>query len=158
MKTLRENWPFIVAILVVLAISILTSGCAAFPTATSSRVAETVWQTLDAIDTAQTAQFVRKPTCYSESDPFARTMYGGPNPSSSRVVAINVLLMPVHSYVSRWFDDHVNRSEQDDDGNVGAWYTGRIAWHAVSILATGASVANNFSRGATPFGARCGRP
>lgn len=139
-------------------VALFLSGCAIFPTDTGSRAAETTWQVLDAIDTAQTAQMVRHPACFHEADPIARAIYGGGNPSSGKVVALNLLLMPLHARVSRWFDDRAAQAYADDSDSVGLWYTGRFAWHALSLAWTGSSVARNYMNlGVTPFGARCDR-
>ena len=140
------------------ALSVLMTGCAAFPsfpTNEGSRVAETTWLALDAIDTAQTMQFVKKPACYHEADPFAARIYGSADPPAARVLAVNAVLALVHPTVSRWFDDHAEAAYEADDDTVGLWYVGRGLWHLISIAASAKSVATNFGHGITPFGARC---
>jgi hypothetical protein len=144
----------------ILMLSILAaglSGCAICPTEPSSRAAETTWLALDAIDTAQTVQFLKQPDCYHEQDPIAARLYGGAHPPAGRVIAVNAVLALIHPMVSRWLDDRVNAAEGRDDGSVGPWYVGRIVWHTVSIGGTGAAVVGNFKRGITPFGAPCNR-
>lgn len=125
-------------------------GCAALPmnwqpTDPGSRAAEGVWEVIDTVDTVQTARFVQ--TDCHEADPAARFIYGGSNPAPARVVATNLVLMSVHSYVSAYLDRKVDHEIATDnaDGNEGLWYTGRIVWHAVSIAASTASVINNRS-------------
>lgn len=149
---------FIAALIVVLLLLFLC-GCTTtpgvFPREHGSRVAEKVWLTLDAVDTMQTVQIARNPTCFREANPVAATMYGSEHPSARTVAVTNVVLALVHSSVSRWFDDGVARAQARHDDSVGPWYVGRIAWHTVSILGTGAAVAGNFSKGIGPTSARC---
>ena len=151
---------FIVALILALVVLFL-SGCAAiapvgmFPREQGSRVAEGSWLVLHSIDTAQTVQIARNPTCHREADPLAARVYGSEHPSESRVLLTNVLLAAVHSSVSRWFDDHVADARARDDDSVGPWYVDRVAWYTVSLLGSGASVANNFGRGLTPTSAGC---
>jgi len=152
------RYRYIAALVVAIGLLFLC-GCTttpgAFPRDYGSRVAEKVWLTLDAVDTMQTVQIARNPSCFREADPFAARLYGSEHPDASRVVLTNVVLALVHSSVSRWFDDGYARAEAREDGNPGPWAVGRIAWHAVSIVGTGAAVANNFSRGIGPTSARC---
>lgn len=139
-----------------LAALLALQGCdSLIPRETSSRIAEGAWQAIDAVDTAQTMQFVSHPTCYFENDRMAATLYGGRNPQPARVALTNIALMLVHARVSTWLDDKVSLEASRDDGDAGPWYVTRIAWHTVSLLASGASVANNYSRGITPTSTRC---
>lgn len=137
------------------------TGCATmepgnmFPREQSSRVAETVWLGLHTVDTMQTMQIARNPECYWEDNKLAAGIYGTKHPDENRVMITNVLLGLVHSRVSRWLDDGVARSKFADDGNVGGWYVGRIAWHTLSIGLTTAAVSNNFRRGIGPTGTDC---
>lgn len=140
----------------VLAVVLALSGCAIYPTDAGSQAAETTWQVLDVIDTAQTAQLVRHPKCFYEADPMARAIYGNRNPSATKVVAVNLLLMPLHARVSRWFDDHADQAYADDADSTELWALGRFAWHALSLTWTAGSVARNYMNlGVTPFSARC---
>lgn len=139
------------------------SGCAVLPNVLqpganqehSSTAAEGTWLVLDAIDTAQTMQFVQHPVCFHEADGMARKIYGGSNPDPSRVLLTNIALAIAHTYITSWLDDKVAEAEALDPDNLGPWYVTRVAWHVVSIVGTGAAVANNFSRGITPTGTRC---
>jgi len=152
---------FVFALIIALVLLFLCSGCAAiapvgmFPREQSTRVAEGSWLVLHSIDTAQTVQIARNPTCHREADPLAARIYGSEHPNESRVLLTNVLLAAVHSSVSRWLDDRVDAARLRDDDSVGPWYVGRIAWHTVSLLGTGASVINNYGRGLTPTSAGC---
>lgn len=149
---------YVAALAVVLLLFICT-GCTTtpgmFPREHGSRVAEKVWLTLDAVDTMQTIQIARNPSCFREANPLAARLYGSDQPKPRTVMVTNVVLALVHSSVSRWFDDGVARAQARDDDSVGPWAVGRIAWHTVSILGTGAAVASNFSQGIGPTSARC---
>lgn len=155
---MKSHRMFLLSFLAVAIIAWL-SGCAMLPTVlqpgvnqeNSSVAAEGTWLVLDAIDTAQTMQFVQHPKCFHEADGVARFMYGGSNPDPSRVLLTNIALAIAHTYITSWLDDKV--AEGGD--NAGVWYTTRVAWHVVSIVGTGAAVVNNFSRGITPTGTRC---
>lgn len=139
-----------------LAIGLLAlSGCAIAPTSSGGRIAESTWVALDAVDTLQTMQLARHPACYREADPIAASVYGGSNPQASRVLLTNLALIPLHSLVARALDRKVDEANADEDGHPALWNSARIAFHVISIAATGASVANNFSRGLTPTSARC---
>lgn len=123
------------------------TGCASLsviqptlaPTEPGSIAAETVWDALDAVDTVQTARF--KQRGLYERDPLAATLYGTAHPSPSEVYAVNGVLMLGHSLVSSWLDREC--AKHSDDASTGLWFVGRIAWHAISIGASIASVANN---------------
>lgn len=140
--------PSIMSKLIVTAVAAaLTGGCAVLPMNwqpkdDDSRKAEAIWDAIDTIDTVQTAKFVQRTTCH-EADPTARLVYGGGNPAPARVISTNVVLMGVHSAVSRWFDNHYDASSAADDGNAGIWYISRIAWHVASLGISTASVVNN---------------
>jgi hypothetical protein len=116
-----------------------------------SRAAEFTWLTLDAIDTAQTYQFSKKPQCFHEADSLAAHVYGSDRPPPARILAINGVLALVHPMVSRWFDEHADAAYDADSDSVGLWFVGRAAWHAISIGATGLSIMNNYERGISPF-------
>lgn len=120
----------------------------------NSDTAELSWLALDAIDTSQTIQIARHPKCYREADPMAARMYGSDHPNVGTVVALNLALAFGHSVVTSWLDDKVATHEMANDGSVGPWYVGRIIWHVVGIVGTGAAVAGNFGIGLTPMGAR----
>lgn len=136
------------------------SACSDFPRPLAplhddynSDSAELSWLALDAIDTMQTVQIARHPKCYRETDKVASRMYGSDHPDVGKVVAINLALAFGHTVVTSWLDDKVAEHEMKNDGSVGSWYVGRIVWHAVGILGTGAAVAGNFGIGLTPMGA-----
>lgn len=114
----------------------------------NSNMAEGAWLVLDAVDTAQTMHIrANNPTCSYEADPLARAVYGGREPSPSRVLLTNLALATVHTMVTSWLDDEVAKHDLANDGSVGPWYVGRIAWHTVSIVVSGASVINNHRNG-----------
>lgn len=160
MKTI-VRFRFVVLLALALILFFALSGCATvepgrmFPREHGSRVAEKTWLALDAIDTMQTVQIARNPSCFREANPLAASLYGDDHPQAGRVVSTNVVLALVHSKVSRWFDDHVALAASRGDDSVGPWYVGRIAWHAVSIVGTGAAVASNFNQHIGATSARC---
>lgn len=141
----------------VLALVLLAcSGCAnTFPRDHGSRVAEKTWLVLHAVDTAQTVQIARHPQCFREANPAAAFVYGSDQPKAQRVLLTNLALGLVHTRVSRWFDDGYERARLRENGTPGPWAVGRIMWHTVSIVGTGAAVANNFSQGIGVTSARC---
>lgn len=143
--------------LVLLAVSL--TGCAALPmelqpSDQASAYAEGAWLVLDSVDTIQTSHIKQGTSCDHEADPIARAVYGGEHPAPLRVIGTNVALMVVHMLVTSWLDDHVDeeaaKNAAGQDNTLGAWYVGRIAWHTVSLVGTGASVINNHVRGCKP--------
>jgi hypothetical protein len=151
---------FVVALFLALVLFGLC-GCASiapigmFPREQGTRAAEGVWLSLHTVDTLQTVQIARNPQCFYEADPLAVGIYGSQHPNESRVLLTNVVLGAIHPVVSRWFDEHVEQSYNDDTETANLWAMGRIGWHAISIIGTGVSVANNFRRGIGPFSTRC---
>ncbi len=150
------RWPFRLAFTLVCLLAIFTlPGCAALlipfqpkDYQYNSNMAEGTWLVLDAVDTAQTMHIrASNPTCTYEADPIAAHLYGGREPTPSRVLATNLILAIAHTMVSSWLDDEVAKHDAADDGSVGPWFIGRLAWHTVSLVATGASVINNHNHG-----------
>lgn len=121
----------------------------------NSNMAEGAWLVADGADTVQTMHLkeVRnvpantRVTCNREADPLAAKLYGSQYPSPSRVLITNILLATAHTMVTSWLDDEVAKHDQLDDGSVGPWYVGRVAWHAVSLAYTVGSVLNNMKQG-----------
>jgi hypothetical protein len=141
------------------------TGCATlYPSQPGSIAAEVAWDGLDITDTLQSTHFADLGYAqrhyighgtvigpYAERDPLAIAVYGGNrHPSAGQVLITNALLIPLHGMVSSWFDRHVEKAEQSDSDTLGLWYVGRIAWHALSIGSSGASVAGNFAIGLKP--------
>lgn len=155
------RWPFRVAVVLVLVLVLVTlQGCAMLPIPFqpqneqyNSNAAEGTWLVLDAIDTAQTMHLHRDRDpqtlvmCNREADPMAAKIYGSQYPSPSRVLLTNIALATVHTMVTSWLDDEVAKHDKADDGSVGPWYVGRIAWHAVSIGYSAYAVINNHRQG-----------
>ena len=140
--------------------AVFLGGCATLPMPLqpqneqyNSNMAEGAWLVLDAIDTAQTMHLKRDRnptavvTCNREADPLAVKIYGTQYPSPSRVLLTNIALATVHTMVTSWLDDEVAKHDQANDGSVGPWYVGRIAWHTVSIAFSLRSVINNKREG-----------
>lgn len=155
------RWPYRVAFMGALLLLLVSlQGCAMLPVPLqpqneqyNSNMAEGAWLVLDGIDTLQTMHLKRDRnpttvvTCNREADPLAVKVYGTQYPSPSRVLLTNIALATVHTMVTSWLDDEVAKHDQANDGSVGPWYVGRIAWHTVSIAFTLHSVINNVKEG-----------
>jgi hypothetical protein len=155
------RWPFRLAFVLVCILGYFClPGCAMLPIPFqpaneqyNSNMAEGAWLVIDGIDTAQTMHLHRdrdpqtRVTCNREADPLAVKLYGSQYPSPSRVLLTNIALATVHTMVTSWLDDKVAEHDKLDDGSVGPWYVGRIAWHTVSLVYSGASVINNMKQG-----------
>lgn len=123
------------------------------PTNEDSARAEGAWLVLDAVDTLQTVQLAKHPACYREDDKAAVWLYGSEHPAAARVALTNVVLAISHTMVTAWLDDRVDAARDTD--SYGPWVVTRFVWHAISLGASGAAVANNFSKGLTPTSAKC---
>jgi uncharacterized protein YceK len=141
------------SVLLMLASAVLLAigGCAALPmplqpqTDNNSNYAEGAFIVLAAVDTAQTMHIRKGTSCDHEADPLAAALYGSEYPKPGRVLLTNLALITVHTMVASWLDDKVEQHHQDD--SAGLWYTGRIGFHAVSLVLEGSAVVNNHSRG-----------
>jgi hypothetical protein len=155
------RWPFRLAFTAVCVLGyFFLPGCAVLPIPFqpaneqyNSNASEGAWLVLDGVDTTQTMHLkeIRNPTsrvtCNHEGDSIAAKLYGGVYPSPSRVLLTNLALAAVHTMATSWLDDEVAKHDQLNDGSVGGWYVGRIAWHAASIAYSAASVLNNVKQG-----------
>ncbi len=149
------SWPYRVAFVLACLLGLIyLPGCAMLPMpmppndmSMNSNAAEGTWLALDAVDTLQTMHLKKGTACAYEADPLARALYGGANPAPARVLVTNLALMTAHTMITSWLDDEVAKHYKADDDQVGLWYAGRLAWHAVSIGASGASVVNNYYHG-----------
>lgn len=126
--------------LAIVGLAISMAGCAALPMPfqpvneqDNSNTAEGTWLVLDGVDTAYTMHLKKGTSCDHEGDPAAAFVYGSQNPPPARVFAINLGLALGHTMVTSWLDDKVAEADAKDDGSVGVWYVGRIAWHTASI-------------------------
>lgn len=141
--------------LIAVLLMVLLGGCAALPIPFqpaneqyNSNMVEGTWLVLDAVDTAQTMHIrASNPTCSYEADPLARAIYGSRDPKPARVLLTNLALATVHTMVTSWLDDEVAKHMTADDDQAGLWYVGRVGWHAVSLIASGSSVINNYAHG-----------
>jgi len=120
---------------IVLSLALLLSGCSHWSTET--KVEEAVYQSLSAVDAAQTIQGLRQP-CYSESNHVL-----GSHPSPAEVVGFRALVGGIHFAVTSMLED------QDAD----LWV--KRMWQGVFIFTEGRAVYMNWSLGATPVGATC---
>lgn len=144
------------ALLVALVMMAL-GGCAALPmplqphTDENSNMAEGAFLVLATVDTIQTMHLKRGTSCDYEADPAAAFLYGSKNPSPGRVLGVNLLMITAHTMVASWLDDEVAaenaRYTAEDKYGVGPWYGLRFVFHAVSIVAEGAAVFNNYNHG-----------
>lgn len=130
------------------------AGCAALPMPLqpanqqyNSNMAEGGFLVLSTVDTLQTTHIRKGTSCDHEADPIAAALYGSKYPKPGRVIVTNLLLMTVHTMITSWLDDEVAKHDQANDGSVGPWYVGRVAWHGASLLVEGAAVINNRSHG-----------
>ena len=161
---IRYSWNGLSIIALVL-IACLASGCAALPMSMqpsdqTSAYAEGTFLALDTIDTLQTVTIAKHPKCWREADPVAAKLYGSDHPSAGKVIGINVLLMVAHTMVASWLDDEVDKHVALDNAtpgldSVGPWYVGRVVFHAVSIVGSGAAVMSNKAKGISPLGGGC---
>lgn len=144
--------------------ALLISGCAALPMPFqpanqqyNSNMAEGAFIVLETVDTLQTMHLteVRNPTtvyrCNHEADPIAAAIYGGQYPNKTRVLITNILLVTAHTMVASWLDDRVAsesaKNDANEPNNLGPWYVGRVAFHAVSLAISASSVINNARNG-----------
>ncbi len=113
----------------VLAVSVAAaSGCASLDMPRS----EIAWQTLHAVDAAQTLSIARDP-CYIESDPLTRAVIGE-RPSTAEVAAWAIGSAVIHAAVS-------NKLERHAPG----WVT--TVWHSLSLGSKGLTIASNHAEG-----------
>lgn len=141
---------FLCALGLALLLLVLT-GCAALPmplqpeTENNSNMAEGGFIVLAAVDTVQTMHIRKGTSCDHEADPLAAAIYGSKYPKPGRVLLTNLALITVHTMVASWLDDEVEAHAHAD--TAGLWYTGRLTFHAVSLLAEGSAVITNASNG-----------
>jgi len=157
-QTVRALAFMVGAILAILAMLAL-GGCAALPMPLQpkntlgfdSSTAEGAFIVLAGVDTAQTMHLKSGTDCGYEADPLAAALYGSRHPSPGKVLGINLLMITAHTMVASWLDDKVAEESAKNDANepnsLGPWYVGRVAFHAVSLIAEGAAVANNVKHG-----------
>ena len=75
------------------------SGCADWSRET--RVEESAYQLLSAVDTVQTYHGAKDPGCYTESDPIT-SMAIGDHPKPSAVLGYGVARAGLHAFVTDW--------------------------------------------------------
>ena len=143
-------------VLILVGVILILTGCAALPMPLqpanqqyNSNMAEGGFIVLAAVDTAQSMHIRKGTSCDHEADPIAAALYGSKYPKPGRVLITNLALITVHTMVTSWLDDKVAEHDQRNDGSVGAWYVGRVAWHGASLFLESAAVINNRSRGCT---------
>lgn len=145
-----DYWKMVLQFAAIAAMLFL-AGCAALPMPlqprgeNNSNMAEGAFLVLAATDTVQTMHIRKGTSCDHEADPMAAALYGSRYPKPGRVLLTNLALMTVHTMVASWLDDEVESHKTAD--SAGLWYTGRLAFHAISIVAEGSAVVSNASRG-----------
>ena len=150
MYRVRPVFAYMLALSLVLFTAV---GCAALPMPlqpqadTNSNYAEGAFIVLAAVDTAQTMHIRQGTSCDHEADPIAAALYGSKYPKPGRVLLTNLALITVHTMVASWLDEKVDQHMKADDGSVGPWYVGRVAFHTVSLALEASAVINNRSRG-----------
>lgn len=148
--SLEDGWP-IARWFLLAAVVLFLSGCAVLPmplqpeTENNSNYAEGGFLVLATVDTLQTMHIRRGSSCDHEADPIAAALYGSKYPKPGRVLVTNLAMITVHTMIASWLDDEVESHKTAD--TAGLWYSGRLVFHGVSLLAEGISVVNNRSRG-----------
>lgn len=116
----------------IIAGSLLTGGCQSL----SSE--EIAWQTLHAVDVAQTLSAAQDP-CYVEDAYITRQLIGR-NPSTGEVLAWGAGIAVGHAFVTNLLERH----------DAPVWV--RKTWSYATITSTGIAIANNHSEGIRVFG------
>jgi hypothetical protein len=94
---------------VVCALCGLAAGCVSL---SESGPTELTFQSLNAIDYAQTINIARQPDCYREADPVTSGLIGQ-HPSTGAVVAMWAVQAGAHYYVTRWLDREVDATDAE---------------------------------------------
>lgn len=109
---------------------------------------EQSWQTLNAIDFAQTVHIARAPECFKEGDPITRSFIGS-KPQTGEVVAYGALWALTHYWTNRWLEGKVEQT----DSKVwrGVWR----GWQASTLFLSASAVQGNHKLGLRPLGEGC---
>ena len=99
---------------------------------------ERTWQTLHAIDVAQTLN-ATSDGCYREVNSVTRRLIGS-QPSEERVLAWGLAMGFLHAGVSRTLEER----------GAPRWL--RMTWDVLTISSTGSAVLSNHREGARPWG------
>ena len=151
--TMYKVRPAFTGTFVLALVAFILGGCAALPMPlqpqadSNSNMAEGAFIVLAGVDTAQTMHIRQGTSCDHEANPVAAALYGSKYPKPGRVLLTNLALITVHTMIASWLDDKVDQHAKLDDGSVGPWYVGRIAFHTVSLAVEASAVINNRSRG-----------
>jgi hypothetical protein len=113
----------------------MAAGCSSLPTS------EYVWQGAHLVDVAQTMQIARNPDCYREDNRFTSQLIGD-HPSEGDVAAWGIGTSLFHAGITSILVDL----------EAPRWVI--AGWQAVTIVAVGDAVANNFDEGLTPTDSR----
>lgn len=149
MSERRLYWTAVVPMLIV---ALVLSGCASPGGRNPSRTAEIAWQVMHVVDAGQTMHIASAPGCYRESN-FMTKAIVGEHPSESEVAAVMVGYALLHAWVSRWLDEKNTMNERGEYDSP--WFVANTAWHGLGLLTKGATIANNHMIGLRPMGSGC---
>lgn len=126
--------------LVLLVALLLLPSCAVTP----SNVAEVTYQSLEAIDYAQTLNVVRRPDCLQESGPAHYLI--GHHPDNTKLALYTVGMMGSHFLVTNWLNREIDATDAE------GWKAVLVVWQLGSIAFESQYVIHNFKLGSEPFG------
>ena len=99
-----------------------------------ARYTEAAWQTVHAVDVAQTITISRSAGALYEADPIGRPLLSA-HPTEKRVYLVMGLMGIAHFAVTRWLDA--------EDPGQGGWHTASIAWQSATLAWKVGDVAHN---------------
>jgi len=115
---------------------------------TNPTVDEVTYQSLAAVDFAQTLQIAKDPQCYREDGTIAARVIGK-HPSEGTVTGYFVAQSLLHLAVTRLLSYEVDRS----DGR--GWLITRNLWEAVTVAHTAENISANSSEGLGVWSSHC---
>lgn len=124
-----------------LAVLALT-GCSTLGGESMSGRAEFAWQSIHAMDAAQTMHIANSGGCYREVNPVTSRIVGE-HPSDGEVAAVMLGYAMLHKLAT----------EQLHERNAPRWLIG--TWHAVTLGFAVKTVTQNHRLGLRPFGRGC---
>jgi uncharacterized membrane protein len=149
--------------------AVLMTACATTP---GTRTAQTAWQAMNVIDMGQTLHIARSARtdeqmaawaakdftvdryCYQEVNPITRAIIGK-HPSQKEAVISSALWAIGHAVATRWLDKRTEQAFATESPNRGAWYVGRISFHAFTLGTKAWQINHNNNFGIKPFGRGC---
>jgi hypothetical protein len=122
-------------------VTLTAQGCVSI-----DRNYERTWQTLHLVDTGQTVNIARAPTCYHEVTSRAAMTE---HPSEGRVYAVMGAYALSHYFLNDWLT-----KKAENDG--GAWWGISKAFQATTLSLSAYNVINNRRIGLSPWGSGAG--